>query len=171
MKILTHFTRLSVVSSLLIFHIILASLHLTSYRLVFFACYNFWRRLSVCASNCPHKISKTTEQKLMWLGRKCPMVNPRSGWKLVISDLDPDLWPRRYLTLILTFDPGELFSYYFNSCYIFWMALPCNFIFSLEIHLENIWITLEFQGQGHGSMQLKNYRSEIAGTWLEYVLL
>jgi len=59
--------------------------------------YCFWRRLRVrvsvcCASVCSHKISETTEQKLMYLVEICTMVNARSGWKSVTFDLA--LWPR-----------------------------------------------------------------------------
>jgi len=52
----------------------------------------------------------------------CPMEHAKSGWMFVTFDLW--LW--------------ELFSYFFNSGYIFWMAWPSNFIFSLETRLQNI---------------------------------
>jgi len=54
----------------------------------------------------------------------CPMVNARSDSKLVAFDFD--LWP------------WELLSYFFYSGYIFQMAWPSNFIFSLATHLQNI---------------------------------
>jgi len=61
----------------------------------------------------------------------------------------------------LTFDLG-LFWYFSNSGYTFWMAWPSNFIFSLEIHLENIAFKViatmsRSRERKSGSMQLKNY--------------
>jgi len=41
----------------------------------------------VCLCVCPHKISKTTDLKSMQLGI-CPMVNAKSGWRLITFDLD-----------------------------------------------------------------------------------
>jgi len=67
--------------------------------------------------------------ELLLVGNRCNLVeicqmgNARSVWKLVTFDLD--------------FWPWELFSYFFNSGYNFWMVRPSNFILSLR-HFQNI---------------------------------
>jgi len=55
--------------------------------------------LCVYSSVCPHKISKNTHQNRCNSVSIRPMVNARSGWKLVTFDFK--LWP------------WELFSYFF----------------------------------------------------------
>jgi len=80
---------------------------------------------SVCASvSVRTKFRKLLVRNWCNLVEICPMVNARSALKLMTFDLDLWLW--------------ELFSYVFNSDYIFWMAWPSNFIFSLKTHFQNI---------------------------------
>jgi len=65
-----------------------------------------------------------------WLGIWI-MMNARGGWKLVKFDLD--LWPR------------ELFFRNYLS-YNLWTASPSNFVFGLEMRLDNIYAPIQFQG-------------------------
>jgi len=79
--------------------------------------------LLLTASVCLCVYVRTKSRKLLlrnWCNLAWPMVNARSGWKL------------------MRFDTFDLESYFriFNSSHTFWMAWPSNF--SLEIHLQNI---------------------------------
>jgi len=54
--------------------------------------YCFWRRLSVCIClSVRTKSRKLLVRNLCNLVRICPMVNAKSGWKLVTLDFDLDL--------------------------------------------------------------------------------
>jgi len=92
----------------------------------------------------------------------CPIGNARSDWKFLTFDFD--LWP------------WELFSYFSNSGYTIRMTWPSSFIFSLEIYLQISRSRFSFKVMAlrsmsrerkSGSMQLKNYWSEIAAAWSE----
>jgi len=71
----------------------------------------------------------------------CPVVNAGSDWKLVTFDLDLESY----------------FRFFPSTGYTFRMALPSNFIFSMMIHYQNIYLghgsvsKSWVQGQGHGS--------------------
>jgi len=84
--------------------------------------------LSVHLCVCLRKNSKTTDQKLMNLVGIWTMVNTRSGWKLVTFDLDLESYSPTY------------------PSYNFWMAWPSNFVFGVEIRLENVCAPVQFQG-------------------------
>jgi len=86
----------------------------------------------------------------------CPMVSARSAWKLVTFDLDLWTW--------------EIFSYFSNSGYTFRMALPSNFISRSRFSFNVMGPRSRSRQCKSGSVQLKNYWSEIAGAWSEYLL-
>jgi len=81
----------------------------------------------------------------------CPIGNAWSVRKLTTIDLD--LWPR------------ELFSYFFNSYYIFWMCWPSNVIFSVETSSEYLGHSLVSGSYvwGHSSEKSVAYNSKTAG--------
>jgi len=88
----------------------------------------------------------------------CPTGDGRSDWKLVTFDLD--LWP------------WGLFSYFFDSGYIFLKVWRSNFVFSWRhiFRISRSQFSFEVIGLGSrslqrkcGSMKLKNYWPEIAG--------
>jgi len=94
------------------------------------------------------------------------VMSAGSDWKLVTFDLDRWLW--------------ELFLYHSSSGCTVRVALPSNIVFGLVINFQNIWITVQFKVMGprsrsrqwkNWSMQLKNYWSETAGVWSEYLLV
>jgi len=68
------------------------------------------------------------------------MMNARSIWNLVTFEL-------------------VLFRIFLNSGYTLQMALPSNFSFGTEIHLQNIWLQLSFKVVGPRS----RWWLEIAG--------
>jgi len=85
----------------------------------------------------------------------CSMGNTRNGWKLVTFDLD----------LGLNLWPSVLLLYFLNSGYIFWVAWPSNFIFSLEMQLQTIWSRFSFKvmGSRSRSQQQKSNNSKTTG--------
>jgi len=107
--------------------------------------------LFLAASVC---VSVRTKSRKLLVGNQrnlveiCPALNATGVWKLV------------------TFD-RELFSYFSNSGYTFWMALPSYFIFDRDTTSEYLghgsvswsWV----QGQGHGNERAVACNSKTTG--------
>jgi len=122
---------------------------------------------SVCLWVCLRVgVSVCRKSRKLLIRNRCNMIGVCSTLEVV----------RSWWHLTLSFDL-ELFSYFFSS-YIFWMAWHSSFIVCLHIFrismsqfsFKVMGLRSRSQQQKSGSVQLKNYWSEIAGAWLEYLL-
>jgi len=115
----------------------------------------------VCLSVCPHKIPKTTDQKLMNLVGMCPVVNART-----------DIWP-----WLLTFDLDSSFRIFpAQSIRFQWLCLSASiFVWKHIFRISRSWFSFKVIDpesrslqRKSSSVQLRNYWSETVWVWWEY---